>query len=191
MSDSKEEQTNGFVQWRHAPARLWLYCPLCRESLSNQIWDGQERRYCAHCGFVYWERALPAAAVLVFEPTRQEILLVTRRYPPFAGGLTFPGGGIEIGESVAQAAVREVQEETGVLVSLDHQFGTWSTPDNHTIITFYQAHPIDGEIRAGSDALEAGFYHWDNAPSLAFSLHDRVLQLFRAKMRMMNLGTQP
>lgn len=190
MSDSKEEQPNDFVQWRHAPAKHWLYCPLCRAPLANQSWDGRERRYCTHCGFVYWERALPAVAVLVFEPIRQEILLVTRRYPPYAGGLTFPGGGIEFGESVAEAAVREVQEETGLLVSLDSQFGTWSTPGNHTIITFFRAHPVDGEIKAGSDALEAGFYRWNKVLSLAFSLHDMVLNLFRTEMEMTIAGPQ-
>ncbi|MCL4495541.1 MAG: NUDIX domain-containing protein [Firmicutes bacterium] len=184
MSDTKQDQPNDFVQWRHAPASRWIYCPLCREPLSNQTWDGRERRYCAHCGFVYWERALPAVAVLVFEPVRQEILLVTRRYPPFAGGLTFPGGGIELGESVVDAAVREVREETGLLVSLDRQFGTWATPHNDTIITFFRGHPIDGEIAAGSDAEDACFYPWDKAPSLAFSLHNMVLHLFRTEMGM-------
>ncbi|WP_139061698.1 NUDIX hydrolase [Sulfobacillus thermosulfidooxidans] len=184
MSDANEEKPNNFVQWRHAPASQWIYCPLCREPLLNHTWDGRERRYCSHCGFVYWERALPAVAVLVFEPSRKEILLVTRRYPPFVGGLTFPGGGIELGESVADAAVREVEEETGLVVSLDRQFGTWSTPSNDTIITFFRGHPIGGQLQAGTDAQEARFYPWEEAPSLAFSLHNMVLQLFRMEMRM-------
>lgn len=184
MPDNGGNDTNNFVQWRHAPAREWKFCPLCSHALCSRVWDGQDRRYCEHCGFVYWERALPAAAVLVYEPARQDVLLVTRRYPPAAGGLTFPGGGIELGESVAAAAVREVREETGVHVAIDRQFGTWSTPTNETIISFFLGHPVGGQLSAGTDALEARYFPLATAPSLVFDLHDMVLRLFRTEMLM-------
>ncbi|MCY0909383.1 MAG: NUDIX hydrolase [Sulfobacillus thermotolerans] len=181
---AKDSETNDFVQWRHAPASQWKFCPLCGQPLSAHEWDGKERRYCQHCGFVYWERALPAAAVLVYEPRQQQIVLVTRRYPPAVGGLTLPGGGVEFGESVAQAAIREVKEETGLDVVLDRQFGTWSTPTNETIISFFLGHPVGGSLRAGTDAADAQYFSLAQAPSLVFSLHDRVLHLFRTEMRM-------
>ncbi len=175
---------NTFVQWRHAPPAQWRYCPLCSGPLTDHPWDGRDRRFCAQCGFVYWERALPAAAVLVYEPARREVVLVTRRYPPFVGGRTFPGGGIEVGENVAGAAIREVKEETGLVVAIDRQFGTWSTPTNDTIISFFLGHPTGGRLEAGSDALAAFYEPLETAPALVFSLHDKVLGLFRSEMRM-------
>jgi len=128
---------NLFVQWRHASPGLWKFCPLCQASLTNHDWDGKSRRYCSQCGFVYWERPLPAVAALVYNVEHQEVLLVTRRYPPATGGYTLPGGGVEYGESVQDALRREVLEETGLIVGIDSQLGTWSTPSNETLITFF------------------------------------------------------
>lgn len=184
MAEDRERRTNGFVQWRHAATQLWLYCPLCRNELTERKWDGKPRRYCVQCGFVYWERPLPATAAILYDSSQHQILLVTRRYPPEAGGLTFPGGGIESGESVDEALIREVKEETGLDVTLDHQLGTWSTPNKETLITFFVAHATGGIPRAGSDALSADWVALDRAPKLAFSLHQEVLELFRHYVRL-------
>ena len=141
------DEPNGFVQWRHAAPDRWRFCPLCRARLIDRAWDGKMRRYCPACGFVYWERPLPAAAVVVGDSRRPgEIVLVRRRYPPDAGQWTLPGGGIEAGESVAEAARREVLEETGLTVEMDGQIGTWSTPTGETVITFFAAHQIAGTL---------------------------------------------
>lgn len=175
------DDTNAFVQWRHAPGSQWQYCPLCREQLVNQSWDGKVRRYCPHCGFVYWERPLPAAAALILDPAHPgEIVLVKRRYPPEEGQWTLPGGGIEAGESVEEAIQREAEEETGLVVALDEQIGTWSTPSKETLVTFFTAHPVAGRLQAGTDALEAQWFRFEVVPTLAFSTHrDALAEFFR------------
>lgn len=173
------DDTNAFVQWRHAPPGQWRFCPLCGTHLAGRTWDGKIRRYCSHCGFVYWERPLPAAAAIVVAAHQpDQVVLVKRRYPPEVGEWTLPGGGIEAGESVESAAVREVHEETGLVIAIDAQLGTWSTPTNETIITFFIAHQKSGRLIGGSDALDAQWFAAGTAPRLAFSTHRDALQRF-------------
>lgn len=185
-NDHDSERENLSVHWRHPEPRKWIVCPLCGASLADRRWDGKDRRYCDACGFVYWERPVPAAAAIVYDPRQRAVVLVTRRYPPSAGGITLPGGGIEIGESVADAVVREVREETGLDVVVVRQFGTWSTPSNETIITFFVVHPVGGRLEPGSDALEARWVPLASLPPLAFSVHQQVAELF---VREVGLGT--
>ena len=182
------EDLNLFVQWRHAAPSRWKFCPLCQAPLTNHEWDGKSRRFCSQCGFVYWERPLPATAGIIYDAAKQNILLVTRRYPPSVGGYTLPGGGIEFGESVQGALLREVFEETGLKVVIDDQLGTWSTPSNETLITFFVTHPVGGELKAGTDAMEATWVNVHQAPRLAFSVHQKVVELFRAKLALDQLG---
>ena len=174
-------QGSEFVQWRHAPPGEWQYCPLCRADLTNHAWDGKVRRYCPVCGFVYWERPLPAAAAIVLDPADHpnQMVLVRRRYPPEEGQWTLPGGGIEAGESVEEAACREVVEETGLDIAVDRQIGTWSTPSAETVITFFAAHAVGGQLQAGTDALEAAWFPVESLPELAFSTHQEAVERFR------------
>lgn len=135
---------------------------------------------------MYWDRPLPATAAIVYDRTCQEVVVVTRRYPPFVGGATFPGGGVESGESLTEAVLREVYEETGLTVGIDGQLGTWSTPSKETMITFFLAYPYSRALIAGSDALEAHWVKVTDVPPLAFSVHQQAFDLFRAHLR---LGT--
>ncbi len=174
-----DEDQNVFVQWRHAPPSAWQYCPLCQDSLVNHAWDGKMRRYCPHCGFVYWERPLPAVAAVIRESEASgRILLVRRRYPPQEGLWTLPGGGVEAGESIDEAMIREAEEETGLAIALDYQLGTWSTPSHETIITFFAARVQGGMLVAGTDALEAEWFPLRAMPRLAFDTHAEAIERY-------------
>ncbi len=177
------DKLSGPVQWRHPPANRWLYCPTCQTGLVDQIWDGVSRRYCPHCGFVYWERPLPAVAAVISHPdAADQVVLVKRRYPPEQGEWTLPGGGIEAGESSIDAAIREAREETGLIIVVDSQLGTWSTPNYETVITFYRSHPVGGQLEAGTDAVEARWFMVGQTPRLAFSTHQDALERFRGNL---------
>ena len=89
-----------------------------------------------------------------------EVLLIRRGKPPREGEWSLPGGRIERGEPVRDAALRELVEETGVearLVGLidvvDGLFG----PDFHYVLIDYLAEWVSGEPVAGDDAAEARF----------------------------------
>jgi len=87
------------------------------------------------------------------------IVLIKRGHEPFAGYWALPGGFVDQGETVEQAAVREAEEETGLRVRLDKLVGIYSHPERdphrHTIAICYTAEVISGELQSGDDAADA------------------------------------
>lgn len=105
------------------------------------------------------------------------IVLVRRKNPPY--GWALPGGFVEYGESLEEAAIREAKEETSLDVELIRQFHTYSDPRRdprmHTISTVFLAR-AEGEPKARSDAEEVGVFSQENLPKeLAFD-HARILE---------------
>ena len=107
-------------------------------------------------------RPVPCAGVVCLRPGSggPEILLIRRGTPPRLGEWSIPGGRIEWGERTADAALRELEEETGVrgeilglLDVVDGLFG-----DRHYVLIDYAVRWVSGEARAGDDAADAAFW---------------------------------
>ena len=116
----------------------------------------------------------PTADVIIDVGGR--IVLVERRFEP--KGWALPGGFIEVGESAATAAVREAEEETGLVPTLTELFHVYSDPGRdprrHTLTVVYLGIAV-GEPRGGDDAARAMLFTADALPSpLAFD-HARIL----------------
>ncbi|MEM8936810.1 MAG: NUDIX hydrolase [Pseudomonadota bacterium] len=101
----------------------------------------------------------------------QEVLLVKRGKPPLEGQWSLPGGGLEFGESVRAATLREIKEETNVearLLSILDVYDVLPRNDhpraeNQIVIVDYVAEWVSGTPRAGDDAVDAEFVDFDGA----------------------------
>ncbi|HKT31294.1 MAG TPA: NUDIX hydrolase [Gammaproteobacteria bacterium] len=107
------------------------------------------------------------------------IVLIERRNPPH--GWALPGGFVDVGETLEQAAVREAQEETGLKIRLKALLGCYSDPKRdsrgHTVSAVYVAEG-EGEPRAGDDAGKVVLADPLKLPKLAFD-HALILSDYR------------
>lgn len=107
------------------------------------------------------------------------VVLVYRKNPP--RGWALPGGFINYGESAEKAAVREAQEETGLIVENLKLFGVFSNPDRdprfHTISIIFTG-TGKGRIKAGDDASKVKVFSENSLPKeMAFD-HRKILRQF-------------
>jgi 8-oxo-dGTP diphosphatase len=160
------------------------YCPHCGAPLARRDSDGRMRLYCeAERRFIY-ENPIPAATGIVTNDVGQ-ILLVRRNGQPGKGLWALPGGFIEMKESPADAARREIKEECGIaahepsLVDIIYQESAFF--DVSILIIGYSFASFEGAPCPGDDAGEVRFYSLDDLPRLAFESHGRMIQRFLAR----------
>jgi len=138
-----------------------------------------------------YTHARPAVTVdcIVFgsENERLKILLIQRDSEPFLGKWALPGGFVNVGESLEDAAQRELAEETGLKQIPLEQLHAFSGPDRdpreHVITVAFWAVVDTGacKIHASSDARDAAWFHADDLPELAFD-HDQIVAMALKKL---------
>jgi ADP-ribose pyrophosphatase YjhB (NUDIX family) len=136
-----------------------------------------QSNHCPHCGRQIEKYKHPSPTVdIIIEMQGGGIILIKRKNPPF--GWALPGGFVDYGESLEDAAVREAREETSLDITLTSQFHTYSDPQRdprkHTITTVYLA-KAEGTPVAADDAQEIGIFTRENLPlPLAFD-HSKIV----------------
>ncbi len=128
----------------------------------------------------------PVAAVIAVVPRGDQVLLVRRANPPDAGLWGFPGGKVDAGETIAQATLRELAEETGVtatpgplldVLDIFDRDATGQHLVRHYVLVVTLCHWQAGEPVAADDALDAGWFTLDQMRSDDLSLSEDVLRL--------------
>ncbi len=118
---------------------------------------------------------LTVDALIIYE---EKIVLIRRKNPPFKDLYALPGGFVEVGETVEQAAMREAKEETGLDIRLIKLLGVYSDPSRdprgHTVSVCYLA-VGSGNLKAGSDAKDTGLFSPNEMPKLAFD-HNKIIE---------------
>ncbi|MEW6068400.1 MAG: NUDIX hydrolase [Nitrospirota bacterium] len=125
----------------------------------------------------------PLPTVDIIIKNNNGIILIKRKNPP--EGWALPGGFVDYGETLEQAAIREAKEETGVDVELIRQFHAYSDPKrdmrHHTITIVFIA-KAKGIPVAGDDAKEIGIFNKDNMPErIAFDHRDIINDYFTGR----------
>lgn len=143
------------------------------------------------------------AVVLGVDAVQLRVLLIQRKGEPFAGAWALPGGFVDVtdegdqGESVDDAAARELKEETGLVAAHLEQLYTFGEPGRdprcRVITVAYMAlvRPDAHPVAASSDAADVRWFPVDELPDLAFdhrTIVDTAIKRLRAKLRYAPVG---
>ncbi len=158
----------------------YRFCPHCSRPLVLAEVAGKVRPTCFPCGFTQFPDPKVAAGVIA---TRDGlILLQQRRHQPGKGLWSFPGGFVDSGEKVEDAALREIRDETQVEVHLEGLVGVYSHPGQPVIFIVYHGTILSGEPRPGRESLAVGLFPPEELPALAFPHDEEVLRHWRERL---------
>ncbi|MCF8199466.1 MAG: NUDIX hydrolase [Sulfuritalea sp.] len=106
----------------------------------------------------------PTPVTLTVVKHEEQLLLVRRALSPLKDYWAPPGGYVECGESLTEAAIREVREETGLDVEIDGLIDVFSQADVDVIIIAFRAHSVEGHPVAADDASELSLFKQGELP---------------------------
>src|SRR5579859_1661069 len=117
---------------------------------------------------------LPLVGVGAIIIERDRVLLVKRAHPPIQGQWSIPGGVLEVGEMVREAAIREAREETGLIIEPGELLGVYDRilrdPDKrvqyHYVLIDFLCRDTGGHLQAATDAAEVRWFTREDLPAL-------------------------
>lgn len=130
--------------------------------------------------YKYPRPAVTADCIVITKETEPKVLLIQRGNEPYKGCWAFPGGFMDMDETTEQCAIRELEEETGLVVSHVQQIGAYSKvdrdPRGRTITVAYLA-LIDSPVltKGQDDAASAQWFPLSTLPPLAFD-HAEIMR---------------
>ena len=115
---------------------------------------------------------LVGVGAIIIDASR--VVLVKRGHPPLEGEWSIPGGVVEVGETLRDAAVREAREETGLSVETRDLLGVYDRvlkdergrTRYHYVLIDFLCRRVAGELAAGDDATEARWFRREELASL-------------------------
>ncbi len=156
----------------------YRFCPQCGGALERRLVKAgePERLVCAVCSFIFYLDPKVVAGTLFTIDGR--IVLLRRGVEPSLGKWVFPGGYVDRGESVADAAIRETKEEACLDVRLNSIVGVYSYAGSLNVIVVYAAEVVGGKLEAGDESVEARLFTAGEIPwsELAFDSTREALQ---------------
>ena len=120
----------------------------------------------------------PKLMVDVIIPSERGVVLIRRGNDPFEGRWALPGGFVEVGETLEEAAYREAAEETGLAVEVARLVGVYSDPERdprgHNVSVAFLARVLGGDLVAATDASEVAVLD-PSSVELAFD-HRKIIE---------------
>jgi ADP-ribose pyrophosphatase YjhB (NUDIX family) len=162
MTSEHHHHAHGHIEYR--------FCPRCGGDLEKRVvkTTEPERLVCLNCSFIFYQDPKVVASTLfTFEGG---IVLLKRGVEPALDKWVFPGGYVDRGETVQDAAVRETREECQVEVELGPLLNVYSYRRSPSVIVVYTAQVLSGKPAAGDECVEARTFAVEKIPwdDLAF-----------------------
>jgi len=157
------------------------YCSNCGNKNERGHIDGNTRFHCAQCKVIHYENPKPTATLIC--PKGDSILLGRRAFDPGKGEWGLPGGFMELNETLEEAALRELKEETNLEGKVTKILGTCSHYGSifgDILLIGLVVQINDWSImKEGDDIYDLQFFDLDNSPDLAFDCHQQIVSLYK------------
>lgn len=152
------------------------YCQACGSSLVRKNEGDKKRPYCEICRtFTYVD---PKVAVVALVTCQTSILLVKRDIEPHLGKWSLPSGYVDRGESLENALIREVFEETTICSIPSHYLGVFSGK-GPVVVHVYVATCKSGTAKPGDEVSEVKWCEFDEIPKLPFPYDCEIISEFK------------
>ena len=156
-----------------------VFCPHCSNRIVKKDENGTLRDWCPDCLIYFYENPLPVVSAIVVLERR--ILLVKRGKAPYKGLWCLPTGFAETGESIEDAALRELKEEAGIdgrilgLVDVDSCTNYFY---GDLIFVTFEIEYTTGELNHGDDSVAAKYVSLRDIPKLAFQSNRKAVDAY-------------
>jgi ADP-ribose pyrophosphatase YjhB (NUDIX family) len=156
------------------------HCRACGGEVQYRIPadDNRERAVCTVCATVHYEN--PINVVGTVPIWGEQVLLCKRNIEPRWGKWTLPAGFLELGETTAEGALRETDEEAGARIELGPLFSMQNVVRAGQVHLFYLATMRDDRLAPGPETIEARLFREDEIPweEIAFRTVRETLQAY-------------
>jgi 8-oxo-dGTP diphosphatase len=152
------------------------YCQFCGTHLVRKYDRSKMRSFCEACNvFKYVD---PKVAVVAIVPSNNTILLIRRAIEPHLGKWSLPSGYVDRGESIENALVREVFEETTICASPHRYLGVFSGK-GPVVVHVYVATHKSGTAKAAEEVSEIKWFELGKIPELPFPYDQEIMSAYK------------
>jgi len=162
------------------------HCKSCGTAVVYRVpddGDTRQRAVCPACQTIHYENPLNVVGTVPYWGTK--VLLCKRNIEPRWGKWTLPAGFMELGESTAQGAARETDEEAGAQFEMEGLFSVLSVPRVGQVHLFFRARLLSDTFNPGHETLEARLFEESEVPwdEIAFRTVKETLERYFADRR--------
>jgi ADP-ribose pyrophosphatase YjhB (NUDIX family) len=162
------------------------HCKNCGTAVAYRLpddGDQRERAVCPACNTVHYENPLNVVGTIPY--LDDKVLLCMRNIEPRKGKWTLPAGFMELGETTAQGAARETDEEAGAQIEMGSLFSIVSVPRVSQVHLFYRAKLLSNQFKPGFETIEARLFTEAEIPweEVAFRTVSVTLERYFADRR--------